>query len=99
MTDEEKRRRALAAGHAAVEAATELLRYAREGENWPAPFGQEVEPIEKLLDAAKMAIEVAAYPTSERSEAEDDAQPEPIVNFGERLQVYSAICNHIEGWA
>jgi hypothetical protein len=83
MTDDEKRSRALAAGHAAIEAATELIRYAREGENWPAPFGNDVEPVEKLLDAAKMAIEV---------ETGEDFS-------GERGQVYSAIANHLEGWA
>ncbi|CDZ43222.1 Hypothetical protein NGAL_HAMBI1146_59950 [Neorhizobium galegae bv. officinalis] len=47
---------AITAAHQATEAATELLRFAREGRDIHGPFG-DVEVIEKLLDAAKMAIE------------------------------------------
>lgn len=47
---------ALAAAHQATDAAAELIRFAREGADIHGPFG-EVEVVEKLLDAAKMAIE------------------------------------------
>lgn len=47
---------ATAAAHQASEATTELLRFAREGQDISGPFG-EIEVVEKLLDAAKMAIE------------------------------------------
>lgn len=50
-------RLALAASAQATEAVAELLRFAREGEDIHGPYG-EIEVVEKLLDAAKLAIEV-----------------------------------------
>lgn len=44
-----------AAAHAASEAVTELLRFSREGPDWPLPFGH-VEVIEKLADALKLSL-------------------------------------------
>jgi hypothetical protein len=83
MTDDEKRSYALAAAHQASKAVAELLRYAREGADHPEPFGPE-EPIEQLLDAAKLALEIAIE--SDPTDKED------------RQQVYAAILKHLEGW-
>ena len=46
---------ALAAAYQAAEALAELIRFAREGEGLNGPF--EIEVVEKLLDATKLAIE------------------------------------------
>jgi hypothetical protein len=81
MNDAEKRSMAFAAASQAAEAVAELIRYAREGADHPEPFG-EVEVIDKLLDAARMAIEVESG----------------RVAFGDRLDVYSTICEHQQGW-
>lgn len=56
MSEDDRRKHAMAAAHSATEAATELLRFAREGASHDGTFG-DVEVVEKLLDAAKMAIE------------------------------------------
>jgi gamma-glutamyl phosphate reductase len=47
---------AIAAAHQAAEATTELLRFAREGEDLNGTFG-DVEVVMKLIDATKLAIE------------------------------------------
>lgn len=85
---DELREKALTATHSAVEAATELARYAREGADLRHTFSPHVEPIEKLLDAAKMAMEV------ETLDLEADAE-----FVASRKRVYDAICEHLEGWA
>ena len=46
---------ALAAASQAAEAVAELLRFAREGEALNGPY--DIEVVEKLLDATKLAIE------------------------------------------
>ena len=74
---------ALAAASQALEATSELLRYAREGDNHPAPFG-DVEVVAKLCDALKLAIEV---------ETGGDFRDDEI------RQLYGAACNFVEGWA
>jgi len=74
---------ALAAAHQASEAITELMRYAREGEAGFTAFGN-VEVIEKLADALKMAIDI-----------DDGGEPS---HDEERKQLYAALGNYIEGW-
>jgi hypothetical protein len=58
----ERRSLALAAAHQAVEASTELLRFAREGNAVELSNGAshafDIEVIEKLLDATKLAMEI-----------------------------------------
>ena len=76
-------RTALAAAAQASDALAELIRYAREGANHPSPFGQ-VEVIELLADATKMAIEIAW------KEGDDDE---------ERQQLAAALARYLEGWA
>lgn len=78
---------ALAAADQAVNGLTELTRFAREGEWYRGAFHPEAEPIEKLLDAVKLAIEVRAA-----VEGED-------VLTDELGQIYGTICNSLEGWA
>jgi hypothetical protein len=56
MSDADRQSYAAAAAHQASEAVTELLRFSREGADINGTFG-EIEVIEKLLDAAKIAIE------------------------------------------
>ncbi len=48
---------AIAAAHAAVEVATELLRFAKEGPV-AQDFALEPETVERLTDALKMAIDI-----------------------------------------
>ncbi|SDC29705.1 hypothetical protein SAMN05444678_102228 [Sphingomonas sp. YR710] len=74
---------AIAAAHAATEASTELLRYAREGDHGHTMFDHMVEPIEKFADALKMALE--ALPAAEID--------------GERKQLLRALSRYLEGWA
>jgi hypothetical protein len=62
-TCDERREVATAAAHQAVEAAAELLRYAREGNDLDGPFSIDV--VEKLLDAAKMAAEIEGWPADQ----------------------------------
>lgn len=80
----EKRALALAAAHAATEAATELLRYAREGQWGDSEFGPDVEPLEKLCDAAQMVAEIVS----------DEPDPD-----GDRNQVAGALHKFLAGWA
>jgi len=51
-----RRSLAIAAAHAAAEAAAELLRYAREGDGIVSRF--ELDPFGQLLDAAKITAEI-----------------------------------------
>jgi hypothetical protein len=86
MADEESSRRELAvtAAAQAVEAATELLRYAREGAWDHFPFQVDVEPLEKLCDAAKLTAEIL------------DDQPD---EDGDRNQLAGALEKFLSGWA
>ncbi|EPE99500.1 hypothetical protein [Rhizobium grahamii] len=56
MSDADRQTHAVAAAHQASEAVTELLRFSREGADINGSFG-DIEVVEKLLDAAKIAIE------------------------------------------
>jgi hypothetical protein len=56
MSDADRQSHAVVAAHQAAEAVTELLRFSREGADINGTFG-DIEVVEKLLDAAKMAIE------------------------------------------
>lgn len=76
---------ALASAHAASEAATELLRYSREGGHLHGPFDDSVEVIEKLADALKMAIGIAV------------AQVPHIDS--DTNQLLGALERYLEGWA
>ncbi|HEV2747518.1 MAG TPA: hypothetical protein VGW34_09505 [Allosphingosinicella sp.] len=59
MSEADRQALAVAAAATAAGAVAELLRYGREGPVQPhQPFDCDVEPIEQLLDAAKMVIEI-----------------------------------------
>ena len=82
---------ATAAAHQAVEAASELLRYAREGEQLSgAPFHPDVEPIEKLADALKLALEVEA-PWIDANTDTLDAEMLEL-----RAQLFGALVRYLE---
>lgn len=83
MTEKEKRDIALAAASQCGEALPVLIQFAREGEDYPGPFGS-TEPIEKLADATKMSIELAA------ACGETDS---------ERDELLAALTRYLEGWA
>lgn len=78
---------ALAAADQAANGLTELTRFAREGEWFSGTFHPDGEPVERLLDAVKLAIELRAA-----VEGED-------VLTDELGQLYGTICNFLEGWA
>ncbi|ESY21532.1 hypothetical protein [Mesorhizobium sp. LNJC391B00] len=75
---------AMAAAAQAAEAIAELLRYAREGEWMDYEFHPDVEPLEKLCDAAKLVAEILSD------------QPDPD---GDRNQVAGALEKFLAGWA
>lgn len=74
--------RLIAAAGQGAEGAAILLRHAAEAEEPYGTYNGE-EPIEKLLDAAKLAIEAAG----------DDALQDEDLN-----QVYGALVRFLEGW-
>jgi hypothetical protein len=74
--------RLVAASSQASEATAILLRHGLEAAEPYATYDGE-EPIEKLLDAAKLAIEAAG----------DDALADEDLN-----QVYGALVRFLEGW-
>lgn len=82
--DSEKRALALAAASQAAEAIAELLRFAREGEWLNLSFHPDVEPLEKLCDAAKLVAELM----------EDEPDPD-----GDRNQLLGALEKFLSGWA
>jgi hypothetical protein len=81
MSEADRRTHAIAAAHSANEAAAELLRFAREGEDLNGTFG-DIEVVEKLLDAAKIAIECLGE--------NDDG--------GRYTSIYGDIRHEIAGW-
>lgn len=84
MSDEKLRGQAIAAAHQACSAAGELIRYAHEGPNWPAPFGH-VELIELLADATKISLELL------------DAEAAGLDE--QQGQLLGACVRFLEGWA
>ena len=76
---------ALAAAHQATEAATELLRFAREGSALHGAFSQDVDVFEKLCDAVKMTAKIEG-PQTDRDYAEL------------RERTVHAIGDLLEGW-
>lgn len=84
VTDDERERRALAMAAASQcgEALTTMVQFAREGGNYPDPFGDD-EPIEKLADALKMTIELAALCGD---------------TISDRDELLSALVKFLEGW-
>lgn len=72
---------ATAGAHQAAIGAAELLRFAREGEGMYGPFDDDT--VEKLLDAAKLAMEVEGWNE----------------HGADKGQVYGAVCKFLEGWA
>lgn len=81
----EQRRRelAVAAASQAVEAAADLLRFAAEGD-WSADtFDPDVEPLEKLCDAARLTVEIMEH------ERDED---------GDRNQLLGALEKFLSGW-
>lgn len=85
MTDPASTSLALAAAMQASEATAELVRFAREGANWPVPFGS-VELVEQLADATKMALELLS---AEAPREMDD----------ERGKLLGALSDYLQGWA
>lgn len=83
MSEDKRRALALAAASQAAEALPVLISFSREGEGHPGPFGND-EPIEKLADALKMTIELAA------DCGETDS---------ERDQLLTALVRYLEGWS
>lgn len=81
--ESEKRSLALAAASQCAEALPNLVSFSREGESHPGPFGHD-EPIEKLADALKMTIELAALC--------GDTDPD-------RDELLAALVRFLEGWA
>jgi len=81
--ESEKRSLALAAASQCAEALPILVSFSREGESHPGPFGHD-EPIEKLADALKMTIELAALC--------GDTDPD-------RDELLAALVRFLEGWA
>ena len=79
---------AIAAAHAAVEAATELLRFAKEG---PVSHDFALEPktIERLTDALKMAIDVDI----------DGVRATHAPSADSLAQLHCACAAFLEGWA
>lgn len=75
-------RLAIAAAAQAADATAELLVFAREGP-LTAHGNFNNEPVEKLADACKLAIEV-----EQASGASDD----------DRDQLYAALVRYLEGW-
>lgn len=84
LSEDRRRELAVTAAHQAVEAATELLRYAREGAWLDSEFHPDVEPLEKLCDAAKLTAEILS----------DEPDPD-----GDRNQVLGALEKFLSGWA
>jgi hypothetical protein len=82
LTDDEKRRLAIAAIASAVDAVAELLRFVREGGWITGHFQIDAAPVERLLDAAKMTIEIEG----------------PLEATHDRGQILAAIEKHLEGW-
>lgn len=86
------RETAIVAAHQAVDAAAELLRFAREGAacNWP--FG-DAEPLEKLAEALKIALEI------ELEHIECQTHPDFADEKQMKGQMLAACTRFIEGWA
>ncbi|RRH98056.1 hypothetical protein EH240_19865 [Mesorhizobium tamadayense] len=80
----ERQALAVAAASQASEAIAELLRYAREGEWMKSEFHPDVEPLEKLCDAAKLTAEILS----------DEPDPD-----GDRNQLGGALEKFLSGWA
>lgn len=81
-SEAERQSLALAASSQAAAALAELIRFAKEGSDHDGTFGQ-VEVVELLIDATKMAIECLTE--------EDDAQ--------RYSSIYGDLCHEIRFWA
>ncbi|KAA3510130.1 hypothetical protein [Agrobacterium rosae] len=81
-TEIERQSLALSAASQATSATSELLRFAKEGADLHGTFGQ-VEVVELLLDAAKMAIECLTE--------DDDSQ--------RYSSIYGDLRHELEFWA
>jgi hypothetical protein len=83
----------LAAASEAMEAAQELIRYAREGVHYRRPPFGEVDVAELLADAAKAALEIEQ---AEHEEQGPEAHPD---DAHERNWFLGAIGRFLDGWA
>jgi hypothetical protein len=83
LSEERRKELAICAAAQAAEAVTELLRYAREGAWLNSEFHPDVEPLEKLCDAAKMVAEIVS----------DEPDPD-----GDRNQLAGALKKFLCGW-
>jgi hypothetical protein len=81
---------ALSASGQAAAALAELTRFAKEGPNWPTPFG-DVEVIELLADALKLTLEAEALEIGD-----DRGHPEEAEM---RNQLLGACVRFLDGWA
>jgi hypothetical protein len=88
MVKSERKEAALAAAGAAMEAAQELLRYAREGAHYRYPPFGEVDVAELLADALKQALEI------EQAEQDPDAFPD---DAAERDRLLKALTRFLDG--
>jgi hypothetical protein len=81
---------ALAAARQAQEAAAEIIRFVHEGPHYRRPpFGDDVEVVEHLADALKLALEV------ENAECRADAHPDDAEMRNELL---NAVTRFLDGW-
>jgi hypothetical protein len=81
---------ALVAAAEAMEAATELVRYVREGPQFRRPPFGDVEVVESLADALKLSLEI------ETAEQDADGHPDDAEM---RNQLLGAVTRFLEGWA
>jgi hypothetical protein len=81
---------ALIAATQASEAVAELLRYTREGPNWPAPFG-DMEVTCKLAEALKLAAQIELEGIESTALLHEQRD--------ELGQIISACARYIDGWA
>lgn len=90
MVKFEARQVALASASQATEAVAELIRFAREGAQTRRPPFGDVEVVEQLADALKMAIEVEHAELADDLSHPDDAEM--------RNQLLAALSRFLDGW-
>ncbi|QAY77896.1 hypothetical protein [Sphingosinicella sp. BN140058] len=90
----ELRSLAAAGAHQAVVGASELLRFNKEGQILDnSAYDPMVEPIEKLADALKIALEV------ERAIGDTSKPGNQLTGLDEEQgQLYAALCRYLDGW-
>lgn len=92
MGEFERKAVALAAASQASEAIGELIRYTREGPQYRRPPFGDIEVVEKLADALKMALEVEH---AELCDGDDLGHPDDAEQRG---QLLAACVRFLDGW-